>query len=214
MYKTLAALGVVLLLVFTGLYKLEIINPTPVANVVLAEKPTHIMGGQAAVIVPDDLTNAQHRILNTAYAIAKADGHKSPELVQGLLLQETHAGALKSYKVAGNEGDKYYGLGQIKLGAARDVMKEHPELWTKYGFDTKTDDELKANLILNQNFNIEISSKYLKILHERYGYTGRALLNAYNRGPTGVKAVDSATFHYARGAESKLAAWKKSSAGS
>ena len=208
MYKTLAALGVVLSFVITGLYGLHIIDPAPIANSVLGEKPEGKLGGQAAVVVPDDLSLSQHQILNTAYRIAKADGHRNPELVQSVLLQETHAGGLNKYKVAGNRGDEYYGLAQIKLGAAKDVLKEHPELWNKYDFHTRTDDELKANLILNQKFNIEIASKYLKLLQDRYGFSGRELLNAYNRGPGGVKAVDS-SFHYAREAEQKLAMWKR-----
>jgi hypothetical protein len=33
-------------------------------------------------------------------------------------------------------------------------------------------------------------------------------MNAYNRGPGGVKGVD-ADFHYAKGAEAKLAAYRK-----
>ncbi len=208
MYKTLSALGVVLTLVFTGLYKLEIIDPTPIANSVLAEKPDGKLGGQAAVVLPENLSLSQHQILNVAYKIAKADGHKNPELVQSMLLQESHAGGLNKYKVAGNRGDEYYGLAQIKLGAARDVLARHPELWGKYEFHTRTDDEIKANLILNQKFNIEVASKYLKLLQDRYGFSGRELLNAYNRGPGGVKAVDS-NFHYAREAEQKLTMWKR-----
>lgn len=202
MYKTLAALVVVLVLVSTGLYKLELKNPTPVATSVLA-------GGEVAMILPDDLTLDQRKILSLAYDIAKEDGHKHPEMVQQILLQETHAGGLKKFKVAGNKGDEYFGLGQIKLGAARDVMAAYPELWNAYEFHTRTDDELKANLILNPVFNIRVTSKYLKLLHDRYGLSGRTLMNAYNRGPAGVKEVDSGTFHYALGAESKLASWKK-----
>lgn len=210
MYKTLAALGVVLALVFSGLYKLEVINPSPVANSVLAEKSTpNKIGGQAAVLLPDNLANSQHQVLNVAYEQAKADGHKDPQLVQGVLLQESHAGGLQSYKVAGNKGDEYYGLGQLKLGAARDVMKAFPELWEKYKFQTRTDDELKANLILNPRFNIEVTSKYLKLLQKVYGFSGRDLINAYNRGPGGVKSIDSSEFHYARGVEDKLAAMKR-----
>lgn len=210
MYKTLAALGVVLALVSSGLYKIASINPTPVGNTVLAEKSTpNKVGGQAAILVPDNLANSQHQVLNVAYTIAKADGHRNPELVQGILLQESKAGAMNSYKVAGNKGDEYYGLGQLKLGAARDVMAAFPKLWEKYAFQTKTDDELKANLILNPTFNIEITSKYLKLLQTRYGLTGRELVNAYNRGPGGVKAIDNSTFHYARGVEEKLAAAKR-----
>lgn len=203
MYKIHATLAVVLVLVSTAVFKLDVLMPTPAANVVLAEKPTHIMGGQAAVVVPNDLNSTQHQILNTAYAQAKADGHRHPELVQGILLQETHAGGLKSYKVAGNRGDEYFGLGQLKLGAARDVMATWPALWAKYNFHTKTDDELKANLILNQTFNIEMTSKYLKLLAVRYKLEGRELVNAYNRGPGGVKDVGS-DFHYAVGVEEKL----------
>lgn len=208
MYKTLAALGVVLSFVITGLYKLEIITPEPIGTSVLAEKPGKAIGGQAATLLPDNLTVTQSQILNAAYQIAKADGHKNPEIVQQMVLQETHAGGLSSYKVAGNKGDEYFGVAQIKLGAAKDVLKQHPMLFTKYGFHTNTDDEIKANLIMNPVFCIEVGSKYLKLLNERYGFTGRDLLNAYNRGPTGVKRVDSESFHYAKGAEQKLAQWK------
>lgn len=208
MYKIQAALVVVLALVSTAIYKLDVLMPEPTANVVLAEKSNVVLGGQAAVVVPNNLTSTQHQILNKAYAQAKADGHRNPELVQGVLLQETHAGGLSSYKVAGNRGDEYYGLGQLKVGAARDVMAAWPMLWAKYGFHTKTDDELKANLILNQAFNIEMTSKYLKLLQTRYGFNGRELVNAYNRGPGGVKMV-GADWHYAIGAEAKLAEAKR-----
>lgn len=209
MYKIQAALVVVLALVTTAVLKLDVLMPTPTANVVLAEKSDVVMDGQAAVVVPNDLNTSQYQILNKAYAQAKADGHKNPELVQGVLLQESKAGAMASYKVAGNKGDEYYGLGQLKVGATRDVMAKWPELWAKYKFQTRTDDELKANLILNQAFNIEMTSKYLRLLQITYGFTGRELVNAYNRGPGGVKAINNADFHYAIGVEQKLASARK-----
>lgn len=209
MYKIHAALAVVLALVSTVVMKLDFLMPEPTANVVLAEKSSVILGGQAAVVVPADLSVAQHQVLNVAYEIAKADGHKDPALVQGVILQETHAGGLASYKVAGNKGDEYFGLGQLKLGAVRDVMAKWPGLWTKYKFQTRTDDELKANLILNARFNIECTSKYLRLLQLTYGFTGRELVNAYNRGPGGVKAIDNSDFHYAIGVEAKLAEAKR-----
>lgn len=208
MYKTLAALSVVLVLVSSIAVKVNGLLPAPTPNTVLAEKSSVVLGGQMAVVVPNDLSNSQHQILNTAYSIAKADGHKNPELVQGIILQESKAGAMSSYKVAGNRGDEYYGLGQLKLGAARDVMAAFPVLWSKYKFQTRTDDELKANLILNQVFNIEVTSKYLKLLQARYGFSGRQLVNAYNRGPGGVRNVDD-DYHYAIGVEQKLSAVRK-----
>ena len=207
MYKIHAALAVVLALVSTAVFKLDVLMPTPTANVVLAEKSDIVQGGQAAVLVPENLSTKQHLILNEAYVQAKADGHRNPELVQGVLLQESQAGEGK-YKVAGSKGDEYYGLGQIKIAAAREVMRSWPALWVKYAFHTQTDDELKANLILNQPFNIEITSKYLKLLQTRYGFQGRELLNAYNRGPGGVQAVD-ASYHYGVGVEAKIAEAKR-----
>jgi hypothetical protein len=204
MYKIHATLAVVLALVCTAVFKLEVLMPSPTANVVMAEKSTTVMGGQVAVLVPNDLTTSQHQILNRAYVQAKADGHPNPEIVQGVLLQESKAGGMGSYKVAGNKGDEYFGLGQLKLGATREVMSTFPALWTKYAFHTRTDDELKANLILNPTFNIEITSKYLRILQTKYGFKGRELMNAYNRGPGGVKLV-GADYGYALSAEAKLA---------
>lgn len=210
MYKIHAALAVVLSLVTAAVLKLDFLMPEPTANVVLAEKSNVILGGQAAVVVPGDLSTAQHMILNKAYEQAKADGHKNPELVQGVLLQESKAGGMASYKVAGNKGDEYFGLGQLKLSAVRDVMLKWPALWAKYKFQTHTDDELKANLILNHAFNIECTSKYLRLLQLTYGFQGRELVNAYNRGPGGVKSINNADFHYAIGVEQKLASARRS----
>lgn len=213
MYKIVAALGVVLALVSTAVATSVALLPDPVSNVVLAEKSSVIKGGQAAIVVPNDLSNSQHQVLNKAYEIAKADGHKHPELVQSVLLQESNAGGARNYKVAGNRGDEYFGLGQLKLAAARDVMNTWPELWVKYKFQTRTDDELKANLILNQTFNIEVTSKYLKFLQRTYGYSGRELMNAYNRGPAGVKMVDAQQYYYAISAEKRLVEYKQKRAG-
>jgi soluble lytic murein transglycosylase-like protein len=58
---------------------------------------------------------------------------------------------------------------------------------------------------------LEIGAKYLKILQSQYGFSGRMLLNAYNRGPAGVYDVDNETFYYAISAERKLARIKRGS---
>ena len=159
------------------------------------------------ISIPKNLSSNQQQLMKIAYNIAKEDGHKNPEIVQAVLLQETRAGAIKKYKVANPGKDAYFGLMQLKIAAARDVLSKHPDLWNKYDFHTKTDDEIKANLILNDYFNLEIGSKYLLMLKRQYGYTGRKLLNAYNRGPGGVKKVDD-NYHYAVDAEKKLANYK------
>lgn len=184
--------------------------PQPVATVVVGEKPEKTIGGQAVLVLPKHLTERQHRLLNLAYELGKKHGFKNPEIVQAVLLQETHAGGLSSYRVANPGPQAYFGPMQIKLAAAKDVLKRWPNLFTTYGFHTRSDDEIKANLILNDRFNLEVGTKYLKVLQTEYGFTGRALMNAYNRGPGGVHAVDNETFHYAVGAERKLASIKRS----
>lgn len=183
--------------------------PKAEPTAVIAEKGTdNKLGDQIAMIVPPSLSASQNRLLTEAYKIAKVDGHKNPEIVQAVLLQETQAGSMKTFRVANPGPEAYFGVMQIKLKAAKDVLNQVPSLYAKYGLQTRTDDEIKANLILNDKFNVEVGSKYLLMLQRQYGFTGRTLLNAYNRGPGGVQAVDS-SYHYAIGAEQKLAAWKQ-----
>ena len=183
--------------------------PTSIGTAVIAEKSEGgKVGGQAATLLPANLSTEQGRLLTKAYEIAKADGHKNPEIVQAILLQETQAGGMKSYRVANAGPEAYFGPMQIKLAAARDVLSKWPDLFLKYKFHTRSDDEIKANLILNDRFNIEVASKYLLVLQRQYGFQGQELMNAYNRGPGGVKSVDS-DYHYAREASAKLAAYKQ-----
>lgn len=182
--------------------------PAPVNNSVIAEKSDGTLGGQAAALLPANLSKQQHELLNMAYDVAKENGFKNPEILQALLLQETLAGGMDKYKVANPGSDAYFGPMQIKLAAAKDVLAKWPQLFVKFDFHTRTDDEIKANLILNERFNLDVAAKYLLILKQQYGFSGRQLLNAYNRGPGGVHQVDD-SFHYAIGAERKLAALKR-----
>lgn len=196
-------ISLTLVLIFVSSLFLELIkiNPKPIPNIVpekvSLDQPKEIekTDNKFEVLIPDNLESSQKEVLRKAYQIAKADGHKQPEIVQGIVLQETKAGAMDSYKVAGRGNDPYYGLMQLKKPAALDVMKEYPSLYKKYKFHTRTNDELVANLILNENFNLEVGSKYLKILAVRYKLQGKELVNAYNRGPGGVKSVGS-DYHY------------------
>lgn len=148
-------------------------------------------------------------LMQAAYNTAKADGHKDPGLVQAVLLQETMAGTIKHHRVVTpNKNQAYFGAMQIKLVAAKEVLLRWPAMFEMYSFDTRTDDEIKARLIVDDKFNIAVASKYLIILRDTYGYTGAMLLNAYNRGPFGAKRVDS-SFHYGVSAQEKLEAWKR-----
>lgn len=208
MKKVIVTMSLIAACTLSGAYNFLTSMPTPTATAVIAEKPGKMVGGQqVAVLLPSNLDSKQSKLLNKAGKFAKEE-NLSPALVQGVLLQETNAGAMKSYRVANPGAEAYFGPMQIKLAAARDVLKRWPGLFEKYKFHTRTDDEIKAFLILDEAFNVEVGTKYLKLLKDTYGFSGRELMNAYNRGPGGVKYVNSDEFHYALGAERKLASWK------
>lgn len=172
-------------------------QPSSIIYVPLNENPA-IKGGGLSVKMPQSVSEKQAQVLTLAYEIAKNDNHKYPQLLQGILLQETLAGGLKKYSVAGDEygldtNKRYYGLGQIKLSAAQDVLMTYPEMWTDFDFHTKTDEEVIAKLITDDRFNISVASKYLLILRS-YGYTSpHELAKAYNMGPGGARKAGPTT---------------------
>ena len=148
-----------------------------------------------SVKLPDTLTNKQHELLSFAYDVAKKDGMIHPQYLQGIIMQESKAGNLKDYRVAGLSnavGNRYFGIGQIKVAAAKDVMKSYPEMW-KY-LDTKTDEELQARLILDDHFNIRMASKYALILG--INKNPAFAITAYNKGEGGALLVNSDSHEY------------------
>lgn len=205
MRYTLSILAVVSVMSVGVLGNFYQITQPKVGTSVISPKFDKTVGGDPLTFaVPENLSEKQHRILNAAYSMAKAIGLKKPELAQGILIQESKAGGLDSYKVAGQEfglktNERYYGIGQIKLSAAKAVLNRFPPLWVKYDFHTRTDEEVIANLIMNDLFNVEISTRYLKILSDDYGYEGDKLVAAYNKGPSGVREVaNPSDLHYVK----------------
>lgn len=180
----------------------SIIETTPTAVISVTEPG--VQGGGFSIPLPKNLTPRQAEVLNLAYKIAKEDGHKQPQLLQGIVLQETRAGEMKSYAVAGQEfglktNDRYYGLAQIKLAAAKDVLARYPALRTQFNFHTNADEEIIAKLIEDDRFNLSVASKYLLVLRAAGFDTIQQLALAYNQGPGGAKAHDASTFHYSVG---------------
>jgi hypothetical protein len=161
-------------------------------------------GGGYTVTVPKNMTNKQAQLLANAYEVAKQDGLKYPQLLQGILLRETHAGGLSSYKVAGQEfglktNERYYGIYQVKLPTTKDVLAKYPALIKQFNFHTNTDEEIIAKLIENDDFNTAIASKYLKILETQGFNTIQQLAVAYNQGATGARGLDPNTNKYSLG---------------
>lgn len=148
-----------------------------------------------SIKLPDNLTKKQFEILNFAYDVAKSDGFKEPKYLQGLIMQESKAGGMDSFRVAGLTnavGNRYFGLGQIKLQAAKAVMVKFPDMWKH--LDTKTDEELQARLIVDDKFNVRVASKYALIMGINENPT--KALTAYNVGLGGAQTVDASSHPY------------------
>lgn len=178
-------------------------NEHPTAVISLTTEDGSI-GGGFTMKLPEKISGNQARILSAAYDIAKRDGHSQPQILQGIVLQESRAGGMSSYKVAGQEfglktNERYYGLAQLKLSATKDVMSRYPELWNEFNFQTRMDEELIAKLIENDNFNLSVASKYLLILKASGYNTVKQMALAYNQGPGGAKGQDADTHHYSKG---------------
>ena len=141
------------------------------------------------VKISEDLSDKQHELLNFAFDVAKSDGIKFPQYLQGILMQESRGCSDKNFRVAGltnKPTDRYFGCGQIKLVAAKAVMSRYPEMW-KY-LESKTDEELTARLILDDKFNIRVSSKYALMMGINENPT--KAITAYNLGQGGAQSVD------------------------
>lgn len=190
MKTTLFLLSTIVTLILSTVTVSEINAATVINGTAVIAAKSHIKGGNKNVLIlPPNLTPKQGELLTFAYRVAKSDGHKHPENYQGLLLQESKAGGMKGYEVAGQEFglkplERYYGVPQIKLGATKDVLKKYPVLGA-----FRTDEEIVAKLITDDKWAIRIASKYFLMMGENPV--------AYNKGLAGSKGVDPSTNDYA-----------------
>jgi hypothetical protein len=148
------------------------------------------------------LTRKQLALLDLARKIGLEDGGpRQAQLLQAILLQETIAGQLgRIGDLAAPAGKRSYGVMQVKVAAARDVFRWHPELGT-----LRTDKEIINKLMNDDAFNIKVASLFLKSLRRRAKSEARALL-AYNIGMRAALAVEKPDrYKYVKGAHLYLA---------
>jgi hypothetical protein len=166
---------------------------------VIASTTTPVTDVAPETVVPDGFSlnlskrfsEHQAKLLTMVYQVAKDDGHEHPQLLQGLLLQETNAGETKLRK-----GSDCYGIFQIKLVAAREALRAYPSLWEEFGFRGKSDKEVISKLKNDERFNASVASKYTLVL-SRLGYVTIAKLAlAFNLGPHGAKSKNPRTNRY------------------
>lgn len=139
------------------------------------------------------LTPEQMDLLQLAYDIGYEDGgHEHAERLQAILMQETIAGQLgRMGHMTAPVGKRSYGVMQVKVTAARDVLNKFSELG-----EFRADEELIVALLSDDEFNIRIASRLLMDLRSRTRTPERAL-TAYNIGMRAALQVeDPKAFKY------------------
>lgn len=126
-------------------------------------------------------------VINLAYNIAKKEGFKNPELLPAIIYKESKAGVHPNYKKAGPKSNPYYGLGQMKVGTAKDTIKKNPEL------KEIIKNDIIYTMMYDRKAALTIVAKHLIDLGINKN-TQKAIM-AYNRGLGGVKGNPS-QFHY------------------
>ncbi|MDH5182592.1 MAG: hypothetical protein OEX12_01760 [Gammaproteobacteria bacterium] len=156
----------------------------PLANTKLTEKKQTVSTKKFWNPLTNNwMTKEQVRLLNIAHNIGMDDSSKEhANLLQAILMQETHAG---HYGRIGDTdapvGKRSYGVMQIKLITARDVLKKHPDMG-----NFNTDEELLIKLMTDDYFNISIASKHLLVLRNNSKRYAQAVM-AYNTGLSKAK---------------------------
>jgi hypothetical protein len=196
MKTTLFLLSTIVTLILSSVTAVEIQAASTMHGTAVIAAKTSIKGGDKnTLVLPSNLTPKQGELLSYAYKVAKEDGHKHPEYFQGLIYQESKAGGMKGYEVAGQEFglkpmERYYGVPQIKLAATKDVLKKYPFLGS-----FRVDEEIIAKLMTDDKWAIRVGSKYLLMVGK--DKSPESALVAYNKGEGGARGVDPSTNNYA-----------------
>jgi hypothetical protein len=143
---------------------------------------------------PTPRLSSSQKLLAMAYEVAVADGHHHPELLQGIIMQESRAGdSHLLHRSARSAKGPNYGVAQVQLKTAREVLKRNPDLWSRFNFSSKSDREIVAKLVENDRFNVTIASRYLLIIKGLGFKTMSQMAVAYNLGPGGAKKAGAST---------------------
>ncbi len=144
------------------------------------------------------LTQEQVDLLMLAFDVGFKDGGvQHAKLIQATMMQETIAGLVgRIGHLSAPVGKRSYGVMQVKVSAATDVLRHHPELG-----EFRSEEELIAQLITDDKFNIEVASLHIQHLR-KFTDTDEQALMAYNIGLRGSRRYkDHASFAYVQGVQ-------------
>lgn len=170
----------------------KITPPKPVYAKLESRKPDTLWNPISRVWLSDE----QVQLLKLTYDIGVEEVDvKHARTLQAILMQETHAGLMgRIGHLSAPVGKRSYGVMQVKVSAASDVLKRHPELG-KF----KSVEELIAKLLTDDEFNIRVASRHIQYL-TRHTKTDAHTLMAYNIGLKASKRHKSHTnFRYVKG---------------
>ena len=124
------------------------------------------------------LTTEQIRLLKIAHSVGIEDDSKvHAHLLQAILMQESHAGHYgRIGDIDAPVGKRSYGVMQIKISTARDVLERYPGMG-----QFTTEEELLIKLVTDDRFNISVASKHLLGLRNNTNRDALAVM-AYNAG--------------------------------
>lgn len=141
------------------------------------------------LLSPPSAWSSQELSEDEIYRIAYEEGLKvgHPETMVAIAYHETRGGSYKSTPqgVVGDSfarfGQRCYGVMQIKIQAARDVLKRYPNLGA-----FPTDEHLLVALLTDPVFNIRVAALYFQMQIQRFRHWRTALV-AYSAGPQNAK---------------------------
>lgn len=128
-----------------------------------------------------EFTKKQTKLLH--HAFNHDNKNEYPETIQGILLQESKAGKLRTTG-SGYFDDwrnDYYGVMQIKFTTAKWIIRK------TFDYDMYGDVQLLLLLINNNKFNIQIGTIYFKYLMKSFDGNWKKAVLAYNVGPGKVR---------------------------
>lgn len=81
------------------------------------------------------------------------------------------------FKAVGDQG-KSLGAFQIQPIMYKDIQQTYPSVWGKVSYQ---------QMLASPTLQTAVAHDGLKMLHERYGLSGDAMLSAWNTGPTAAR---------------------------
>lgn len=180
-------------------YKPFDISPCPITiGIVSAQTIDH----KILPVAPESykkMTQEQIKLMTLAYQIGTEIGQPQfAEVVQGILMQESHAGA--GGRIGGLElapKNRYFGVTQMKPMAVFDVLQSFPEMLQKYftkPLEQITWNEVKNKLLKDDEFAIRMAAHYYFKYASQANTVAYAVMS-YNAGPGAVKKLRHPQLH-------------------